>query len=367
MRLNLDELVWPGRNQPILAPNGMVATSQPLAARVGLDILRDGGNAVDAAIAMGAAVTVVEPATSSIGGDAFALVWDGTRLHGLNGSGRAPAGLSADRVRKDGRKSIPDHGWLPVTVPGAPAAWRDLHRRFGSLPFARLLEPAASYAERGHPASPISVWHWRWQVEEVHPSLSGLEFAAFLDLFAPGGTPPGVGDIWRSAELARSLRLIAETEADAVYKGEIAERIVDFARATGGFLTSQDLESHASTWVDPISTDYRGHDVWEIPPNGQGLAALIALNILEGFDLASMPRNSAQSFHLQIEAMKLAFADAHRYIADPDQVSVRLEDSYRRTMPPAAAPSSVTRPCSRIPASRPGAIRSISAPPTRAG
>jgi len=322
LRLNLDELVWPGRNQPILAPNGMVATSQPLAARVGLDILRDGGNAVDAAIAMGATVTVVEPATSSIGGDAFALVWDGERLHGLNGSGRAPAGLSADRVRKDGHESMPDHGWLPVTVPGAPAAWRDLHQRFGSLPFARLLEPAATYAERGHPASPISVWHWRWQVDEVHPSLSGSEFAAFLDLFAPGGTPPQVGDMWRSADMARSLRLIAETEADAVYKGEIAERIVGFAQATGGWLTREDLESHASSWVEPISTDYRGYDVWEIPPNGQGLAALIALNILEGFDLASMPRNSAQSFHLQIEAMKLAFADAHRYIADPDRVSV---------------------------------------------
>ncbi len=164
--MKLDDLVWPGRNQPIITPNGMVATSQPLAAIVGLDVLRDGGNAVDAAIAMGVTATVVEPATSSIGGDAFALVWDGKRLHGLNGSGRAPAGLSVGRVRIAGLDTMPDHGWLPVTVPGAPAAWRDLHRRFGSLPFSRLLEPAAGYAERGHPASPISVWHWRWQVEE---------------------------------------------------------------------------------------------------------------------------------------------------------------------------------------------------------
>jgi len=326
MQLNLDDLVWPGRNQPILAANGMVATSQPLAALVGLDVLRDGGNAVDAAIAMGVAATVVEPATSSMGGDAFALVWDGKRLHGLNGSGRAPAALSADRLRSDGYESMPEYGWLPVTVPGAPAAWRDLHRRFGSLPFSRLIEPAVAYAERGHPVSPISVWHWRWQVDEVHPRLTGDEFAAFLDLFAPGGISPGVGDMWRSTDMARSLRLIAETNAEVMYSGEIAERIVDFARSTGGHLTRGDLESHTSTWVDPISTSYRGHDVWEIPPNGQGLAALIALNILEGFELAAVPRNSAQSFHLQIEAIKLAFADAHRYIADTDRVPVPTQE-----------------------------------------
>jgi gamma-glutamyltranspeptidase/glutathione hydrolase len=324
--LNLDELVWPGRNQPVFAANGIVATSQPLAAQVGIDVLRDGGNAVDAAVAMGAAATVVEPATSSIGGDVFALVWDGARLHGLNGSGRAPTRLTAEAVRRQGHESIPEHGWLPVTVPGAPAAWRDLHERFGKLPFARLIEPAASYAERGHPVSPISVWHWRWQVEEVHPRLEGDEFAAFLELFAPDGTPPRVGDIWRSADMAHSLRLIAETKSQALYCGELAERIVAFARATGGYLTDADLESHASTWVDPIRTAYRGFDVWEMPPNAQGLAALIALNILEGFDLESVPRNSGESFHLQIEAMKLAFADAHRHIADPDRLSIPLKE-----------------------------------------
>ena len=275
---------------------------------------------------MGAAATVVEPATSSIGGDAFALVWDGTRLHGLNGSGRAPMGLTAEAVRLRGHESIPEHGWLPVTVPGAPAAWRDLHDRFGTLPFARLLEPAASYAELGHPASPISVWHWRWQVEEVHRALAGDEFAGFLDVFAPDGTPPRVGEIWRSPDMARSLRLIAETGSECVYRGEIAERIVAFARATGGFIAETDLESHTSTWVDPIATSYRGHDVWELPPNAQGLAALIALNILEQFDLASTPRNSGESFHLQIEAMKLAFADAHRYIADPERRSIPVDE-----------------------------------------
>jgi gamma-glutamyltranspeptidase / glutathione hydrolase len=326
VELKLDELVWPGRNQPVFAANGVVATSQPLAARVGIEVLRDGGNAVDAAIAMGVAATVVEPATSSIGGDVFALVWDGTRLHGLNGSGRAPTGLTADVARKQGHESMPDHGWLPVTVPGAPAAWRDLHDRFGTLPFARLVEPAASYAEEGHPLSPISVWHWRWQVEEVHPQLAGDEFAAFLDVFAPAGKAPGVGEIWRSPDLARTLRLIAKTGSETVYRGEIAERIDAFARATGGYMAASDLHSHASTWVDPIRTTYRGHDVWELPPNAQGLAALIALNILEEFDLASLPRTSGDSFHLQIEAMKLAFADAHRYVGDPERVSIPVDE-----------------------------------------
>lgn len=324
--MDLDRLVWPGRNQPVFAPNGMVATSQPLATQTGLDILRNGGNAVDAAIAVAALLTVVEPACTSIGGDAFALVWDGDKLHGLNGSGRSPSSLTADKVRERGYESMPDHGWLAVTIPGVPAAWRDLHHRFGKLPFSNVLEPAASYAERGHPASPISVWHWRWQVEEVHPRLHGEEFGAFMDLYAPKGTSPGVGEMWCSGDMARSLQRIAETNGDAFYTGEIAERIVDFSRSTGGFMTSEDLENHRSTWVDPISTNYRGYDVWELPPNGQGLAALIALNILEGFDLGAMERNSPESFHLQIESMKLAFADAQRYIGDPDHVTVPTEE-----------------------------------------
>ncbi|MBO1030920.1 gamma-glutamyltransferase family protein [Tessaracoccus sp. SD287] len=326
MRLTLDELVWPGRHQPILASHGMVATSQPLAAQAGVGVLRDGGTAVDAAIATAAVATVVEPATSSLGGDAFAIVWDGARLHGLNGSGRSPSGLSAEHVRSQGHHVMPQHGWLPVTVPGAPAAWRDLHQRFGRLPFSRLLEPAADYAERGHPASPISVWHWRREVEDVHPKLAGAEFAAFPALFAPGGRPPGVGDIWRSAEMARTLRLVAATNSDTVYTGEVADRIASFSRATGGLLTHEDLSSHTSTWVDPVSTDYRGFDVWELPPNGQGLAALIALNILEGFDLSTIPPHSAEGVHLQIEAMKLGCIDARRYITDPDHRRVPTEE-----------------------------------------
>lgn len=326
MDLELDALVWPGRHQPVFAANGMVATSQPLAARVGVDVLRDGGNAIDAAVATAAALTVVEAPTSSVGGDAFALVWDGERLHGLNGSGRTPAGLSADVVRGHGHDAMPERGWLTVTVPGVPAAWRDLHSRFGRLPFARLMQPARAYAQHGHPVSPISAWHWQWQVEEEHRKLSGDEVAGFMDLYAPAGRAPRVGEIWRSQEMARSLELIGESNGDTVYTGEIADRILRFAEATGGVLAAEDLASHASTWDEPISTGYRGFDVWEMPPNTQGIATLIALNILEGFDLAALPRNSPESFHLQIEAMKLAFADTYRHIGDPDRLDIPVAE-----------------------------------------
>ncbi len=324
LHIDLESLVFPGKRQPVFAPHGAVATSQPLAAQAGLEALRRGGNAVDAALATAITLSVVEPASNGMGGDAFALIWDGARLHGLNGSGRSPAALTLDTVTSRGHRSMPDHGWLAVTVPGAPAVWRDLHHRFGSLPFETLFEPAIDYAERGYPVSPISCWHWRYSVEEIHPRLAGEEFSAFLPLFAPQGRAPAVGELWRSPEMARSLRLIAESGAEAFYQGELAERCVDFAGRTGGLLTREDFARHTSSWVDPISTNYRGYDVWEMPPNGQGLAALIALNILEGFELGggddreAMPRESTQSYHLQLEAMKLAFADAHRYIGDTE-------------------------------------------------
>jgi gamma-glutamyltranspeptidase / glutathione hydrolase len=326
MDLRIDDLVWPGRNQPVFATEGMVATSQPLAAAAGLAVLRDGGNAVDAAVATAAVLTVVEAPSCSIGGDAFALVWDGEHLHGLNGSGRAPAGLTEDLVRERGYDTMPSRGWLSVTVPGAPAAWRDLHERFGRLPFGRLIEPARYYAERGHPISPICAWAWRFEVDKVHPDLHGEEFAAFTDLCTSGGRAPQVGEIWRSDDLAWSLGRIAETNGDTVYAGEIAGRIVRFAEETGGVITADDLASHSSAWVEPLRVNYRGYDVWELPPNTQGIAASMAFNILEGFDLASLPRDSGESFHIQIEAMKLAFADTYRYVGDPDRVDIPVAD-----------------------------------------
>jgi len=326
MELNLRDLVWPGRNQPVLAAQGMVATSQPLAARVGLDILRDGGNAVDAAVATAAALTVVEAPTSSVGGDAFVLVWDGARIHGLNGSGRAPQRLNAEVVRKRGHDAMPERGWLTVTVPGVPAAWRDLHARFGRLPFGVLMEPAREYAERGFPVSPISAWHWQWEVEEEHPKLGGDEVARFMELYGPTGRAPDVGEIWSSPDMARSLDLIAQSQGDTVYTGEIADRIVQFAAATGGLISSEDLATHTSTWVEPLASSYRGFEVWEMPPNAQGIAALIALNILEGFDLTRVPRNSGESFHLQLEAMKLAFLDTYEHVSDPERRDIPIAE-----------------------------------------
>jgi gamma-glutamyltranspeptidase/glutathione hydrolase len=322
MDLDVERLVFPGRHQPIFAPHGAVATSQPLAAQAGTAMLRQGGNAVDAALATAIALTVVEPASNGMGGDAFALVWDGARLHGLNGSGRAPAALTLEEARRRGNEQMPGHGWLSVTVPGAPAAWRDLHQRFGKLPFAALFEPAIDYAEHGHPVSPISRWHWNFAVERTHAQLGGAEYGAFGEVFAPGGRAPKVGEWWRSAEMAASLRLIAESQAEAFYRGALAGRMVDFSQRTGGFLAAEDLARHTSAWEEPVAVGYRGYEVWEMPPNGQGLAALLALRLLEGYDLGALPRDSVESFHLQIEAMKLAFADAQRYVGDPEHEAV---------------------------------------------
>ena len=319
--MNLDLLTYPSRRTAFVAGNGVVATSHPLAAQAGLAMLQAGGTAVDAAIATAATLTVVEPTSNGIGGDAFAIVWDGQRLHGLNGSGRAPAALTPEAVERAGHDSMPASGWLPVTVPGVPAAWQDLHARFGKLPFAQLFGPAIAYAERGHPVAPVVARGWTRAVAIARQRAEPM-FAGFLPTFAPGGAAPTPGDRFASPGHARTLRLIAERGARDFYTGEIAQTIVAFARETGGLLAAGDLAAHTSTWVDPISIDYRGHTVWELPPNGQGLAALIALGILDGLDVARHPRDSAAAYHLQIEAMKLAFADAHRYIADPERVDV---------------------------------------------
>jgi gamma-glutamyltranspeptidase/glutathione hydrolase len=299
----------------VAAPKGVVATSQPLAVKAGLSILELGGNAVDAAIATAIALTVVEPTSNGLGSDAFALVWDGSALSGINGSGRAPAGLTMDLVRKTSA-SMPQKGWLSVTVPGAPALWRDLHARFGKLPFASLFEPAIHFASAGYPVSPIVAYYWARSVP-IYTNLPGAEYKAWAKTFAPNGRAPRAGETWRSLDHAATLRRLAQSNSDDFYHGVTAETIAAFAAETGGVITQADLAAHTSTWVDPISASYRGYDVWEIPPNGQGIVALTGLNILEGFDIAGTPRDTAASFHLQIEALKLAFADGLRYIADP--------------------------------------------------
>jgi gamma-glutamyltranspeptidase/glutathione hydrolase len=308
------------RRAPLVA-SAVAATSHPLAAQAGITMLQRGGSAVDAAVAMAAALTVVEPTSNGIGSDAFALVWDGARLHGLNGSGRAPAALTPEAVARAGHSRMPVHGWLPVTVPGAPAAWRDLHARFGRLPFAQLFEPAVAYAERGHYLAPTVARYWGRAVD-VARGRAGEEFAGFLPAFAPHGRAPQAGELFASPGHAATLRRIAETGARDFYQGETADAIVSFARQTGGLLAEADLAGHESSWVEPIGVDYRGCRVWEIPPNGQGIAALIALGILEGLELGRHPRDSAAAYHAQIEAMKLAFADAYRYVADPQHAEV---------------------------------------------
>jgi gamma-glutamyltranspeptidase/glutathione hydrolase len=316
---------YPSRRMPVLATRGVVATSEPLAAQAGLSMLQQGGNAVDAALATAIALTVVEPTSNGIGGDAFALVWDGSKLHGLNGSGRAPATHTPELFAQQGLDAVPAAGWLPVTVPGAPATWRDLHAHFGKLPFATLCEPAITYAAQGYPVGPVTAQGWTRAFEVYARRQESPEFAPWFDTFAPGGRAPRPGDIARLPDHAATLRAIAASGAEDFYHGELARRITDFAAATGGYLTRDDLAAHTSTWVDPISTGYRGYEVWEIPPNGQGVAALAALNILEGFDLAAHPRESVESYHLQIEAMKLAFSDAFRYVADPAKAGVPIK------------------------------------------
>lgn len=328
--MDLESYPFSSQRMPVLAANGVVATSQPLAAQAGLTMLQRGGNAVDAALATAVALTVLEPTSNGIGSDAFAMVWDGNRLHGLNGSGCAPLALRAEELRR-GRTCMPRDGWLPVTVPGAPAAWDDLHKRFGRLSLAEIFRPAVRYAEEGYGVTPVTARQWQQAagrfLNQHDPAL-----AAWGPTFAPGGQAPRAGERWASPAHARTLQALARRGVADFYEGELAERILAFARATGGLLSAEDLAAHRSRWVEPVSAEYQGYQVWELPPNGQGLAALLALAILNGTDSARHGHLSEGSLHLQIEAMKLAFADACRYIADPEQADVPaaglLEPAY---------------------------------------
>jgi gamma-glutamyltranspeptidase/glutathione hydrolase len=329
--LDQDLLSFPyaSRRAPLVAGNGVVATSHPLAAQAGLAALRAGGTAVDAALATAACLTVLEPNMNGIGGDGFALIWDGARLHGLNGSGRAPAALSIEALRRAGHGSrdeakplqMPTHGWLSVTVPGVVRLWGDMHERFGRLPLDEVLAAAIAYAEQGAPVAAITAQGWARGVAAAR-QRSGPEYAGFLETFAPGGAAPRPGERFVAPGHARTLRLIAAEGPRAFYEGEIAQAMVAFSKATGGLISADDLAAHRSEWVEPITAGYAGYTVAEIPPNGQGIAALIALGILDGLDLARHPRDSAAAYHLQIEAIKLAFADAFAYVGDPSRVDV---------------------------------------------
>ena len=306
---------YASQRSPVFARN-VVSTSHPLAAQAGLRMLQAGGNAVDAAIAAAAVMTIVEPCSNGLGSDAFCILWDGQALHGLNASGRAPAGWTPAYFRaKYGAdaKTPPKRGWDAVTVPGAVSAWAALHQRFGTRPFADLLAPAIETAERGY-AVPVIVQS-KWAAAAELPELT--QQPGFAEAFLPRGRVPAVGERFCFPAAARTLRLIAETKGEAFYRGEIAAAAAAHARAHGGVMSEADFNAHQPEWVGTIAQDYRGHALHEIPPNGQGIAALIALGILQHFDVGALPLDGAESQHLQIEAMKLAFADVYRYVAEP--------------------------------------------------
>jgi len=311
----------------VLATHGMVCTSVPAATQVGLDILKRGGSAVDAAIGANATLGLMEPVSNGIGGDLFAIIYSTkeNKLYGINGSGRSPLGLSYDQMKTElaklHRQTISPLGMLPISVPGCVDAWAELHKKFGKLKLSDDLAPAIRYAEEGFPVTDLIAYYWAFG-PRLYKGLPG----AFLETYTLDGKgrTPAKGDIFKNPALATTLRLIGERGRDGFYKGDVADKIDAFMRANGGFLRKTDLEKHKSTWVEPVSTNYRGYDVFELPPNGQGIATLQMLNILEGFDLRAMGRNSPETLQTMIEAKKIVWADRAKFYADPEFAKIPL-------------------------------------------
>ncbi len=310
----------------VIAEHGMAATSHPLATQVALDILKKGGSAVDAAIAANAAIGLMEPTGNGIGGDLFAIVWDAQskKLYGLNASGRSPRALDLKQLKvelkKLNRTTIPPHGHLPISVPGTVDGWFELHGKFGKLPMKDVLAPAIGYAKNGFPLSELIAWYWGRSA----PTLS-KQPGAFKETFTHDGVAPKKGDIFKNPDLGRTLERIAEGGRDVFYKGEIAREMDAFFKEIGGYLRYEDFANHSSTWVEPQSVNYRGYDVYELPPNGQGIAALQILQIIEGYDLKAMGHNSAEFLHIMTEAKKLVFEDRAKFYADPDFVKIPIK------------------------------------------
>ena len=306
----------------VTAGRGMVSTGNNLASAAGLEILKKGGNAVDAAIATAAALTVLEPVSNGLGSDAFALVWINDKLHGLNASGYAPSGISAEKVTERYHSDkMPLHGWASVTVPGAPACWAELNRRFGKLSLKEDLEPAISYAQEGYPVTPMLGFLLEGITRSYKEEFGDApEFAEWFKTFTKNGESYRFGDIIKLENHAKTLRLIAESGAEEFYKGEIAKRIIQQSRRDGGYFSPEDLAGYEALWVEPICVNYRGYDVWEIPPNGQGIVVLMALNILKHFEFEK--REDEQTLHRQFEAIKMAFADAKHYVTDPRYMGI---------------------------------------------
>ncbi len=306
----------------VIAKHGMAATSQPLATQVALDILKKGGNAIDAAIAANATLGLMEPTGNGMGGDLFAIIWDAKtqKLYGLNASGRSPKSLTLDFFKENGHEKIPSHGPLPVSVPGCVDGWFEMHEKFGSMKMTEILNPAITYAREGFPVSELIAYYWDLSVPRLE------EFPNFTETFTINGKAPAKGEIFKNPNLANSLEKIAKGGRDVFYKGEIAKEIDRYMKEMGGFLSYEDLANHKSEWIEPISTNYRGYDVWELPPNGQGTAALQILNILEGYDIATMGFGSTEYIHTFTEAKKLAFEDRAKYYSDMDFNNIPVEE-----------------------------------------
>ena len=314
-------MFFDSRRSTVLARNGMVATSQPLAAMAGLQTLMQGGNAVDAAVTCAAALNVVEPVSTGVGGDMFALIWNARekKVHALNGSGRAPAAASMEELKSTGHRRMPEIGVYSVTVPGTVHGWETILAAHGTMPLSQVLQPAIRYANEGFPVSELIAYQWQGQVEKLSRLPSGQEMLL-------NGRAPKHGEVMRLPSLGRTLGTVAEGGAEAFYQGKIAEKMAAFLQEQGGWLATEDLASHTSDWDEPISTDYRGVTCWECPPNGQGIVALEALNIAEGFDIQGMGAQSGDRYHHLIEATRLAYADAFEYVADPRMAQVPIDE-----------------------------------------
>ncbi len=315
---------YASRRTMVYGNRGMVATGNPLATLAGMEILKAGGNAVDAALAMATTLTVVEPVSNGIGGDAFAIVHDGEKIHGLNASGPSPRLISLEALKARGFTSIPDYGWEPVNVPGAVGGWMALWEKFGSLPLEKIMGSAIDYTENGYILQPNVGRNWELEVKAREKYFEDERFSEFKKVFTKDGQPYRAGEMWQSKEMAQTLRDIADTKGESFYRGALAEKIASCSKTYDGFLTEEDLAAYQPLWVEPISVNYRGYDVWEIPPNGHGISVLMTLNLLK--DRSYERRDDVDTLHRQIEAMKLSFADGMNYITDREHMDVTAEE-----------------------------------------
>ena len=323
MNFKSNKVSYPSSRNLVFGNKGMVATTVPLAAEAGLEILKKGGNAIDAAIATAATLTVVEPTSNGIGGDGFAIIWYDGKLYGLNASGPSSSNISIEKVKNLGFTHMPKYGFLPVNIPGQPYGWKEMSHRFGNLSIKEVLEPAINYAMEGYPVSTTVSENWEKAFNRYKKELKGSEFDEWFKNFSINGEPPRPGQIWKSEDLGNTLRELADSECLSFYEGDIAEKIHKFFKEHGGFISKEDLKSYRPEWVEPIKVNYKGYDIWELPPNTHGLVVLLALKILNNF---SIEKDNMDSYHYMIEAMKLAFVDGINYITDFRKMGIGIED-----------------------------------------